>query len=395
MQFSIELPSQSNDSQVNSGKGSGNVDRPQVDWAAKDNHLAEVLGIGKHNLIGHISLLSEVGIQALPEQSIPFDDKAKAEQGWRLEMKEDGVTPKCVGARLEKRYMKGKGEVEVLVYPQVDVTQVAISVDFPEKLVTLSKYFNPIATEHKALPFRDIIGAHGWGGFKFDKEGSRKDVVAKPFNMKHTNVNMNRKDAKPHYAFGKTSMIYDLANYCNVLDEEGNFHIKDLSKLLGKACMFSVEVEWNEYKTKAGGDARKLVTKISPSATMSPRDAKFYQEELLPLLDSDVAGMLMFKGGNRERDLVACNQLLINTMSFARNWKDSKLKEELEALKGRELSNNAPDPVEVGDTARQVAEVAVKAPQSKPVESSPAPKAVAPKVVEPVLDSGWDDDIPF
>jgi hypothetical protein len=377
MQFTVEIPKQ------NTQQPAAADNRPQVDWAAKDEYVASVLGIGTHTLIGQICLLTDLGIQPREEQELVWNDKVKGEQGWRLESYEDG-NPKCEGARLTTKMIKGK-ETEILVYPQESVAQMAISVDFPEKMLNLDQFFNPQNETPVLRPFRDIIGRTGWGNRKTDAEGNTKPVVAKPFNLSHTNVNRAKKDAKPHYAFGKTGMLYDLAKYCKVLDADDNFHIADISKLLGKACMFTVVVEWNEYTNKAGNKVKRLETKITPSAVMSPRDEAFYNAELLPLIEEDSAGMLLFKGGNRERDLKVANSILKNTMSFATNWNDSVLKKELEGDSGSSQAAPQTPP-----------EPAAKAPVAQP---KPTPVQVNTTVAKPAvvdLDSGWDDsEIPF
>lgn len=381
MQFSIELPTQ-----PNKGNGSNTNNLPDVDWNAKDEYVAGVLGLGKHSLIGTVSLLTDLGLQPREDQVLIWDDKTKADSGWRLENHEDG-NPKCEGARIETKMIKGK-QTEVLVYPQADMAQIAISVDFGEKLINLDQFFRPDSDEQVSRPFRDIIGRTGWGGFKFDAEGKRKNVVAKPFNMAETNVNRQKKNAKYHSAFGKTSMIYDLAKYCKVLDEDENFHIRDVGKLLGKACMFEVVVEWNTWKDKTTGEERrKLETKITPSAVLSPRDEAFYKSDILPLLKQEGNGMLLFKGGNHEADLRVCNSVLRNTMEFALNWEGSALKGELESFHAGGNDNPA---------TKQALEPTTEVPVSHPAGGSPTPKVVTPKVEEPALDEDFDEDlIPF
>ena len=292
MGFSIEpeLPVQ----EQSSNNTGGNSDRPRVDYNALDDYRASVLGVKKSSLIGTIVALYDLGIQPREPQVLEYDSKVEKEQGWRLETWEDSGAPKCEGARLEKQMRKG-AEVTVLKYPQTPVAQLGVVVDFPEKMLNLDQFYSP-GKDAVDKPFRDIIGSTGYGERK-KVEGKWINVLAKPFNLVHTNVNRNLKDAPKHMAFAKNSMLYTLADYCGVTDADGNFHISDIAKLIGKSCMFDVDVSWNTW-VKDGVENKKLVTKIVPATRVSERDESFLKDTLLPRIDEGSYGVVQMKGAS-------------------------------------------------------------------------------------------------
>ena len=353
-----------------------------VDWDKVNEYQASVLGIGKHSLIGRIVQLYDLGLQERQEKSIPWDATSEKDHGWRLEINPETGLQKDPSAKIEMGKYKGK-EQEILTYKPTDVSQMVIAVDFPEKMMNLSQFFNHEG-EQVEKPFRDIIGQNGFGGFRI-VDGNRVNVIARPFNLAETNVNRNKKDAPYHSAFAKNGMLYELADYCGALAPDGNFHIADLSNLLGKVCMFEVEVKWNEWKDKKSGETkRKLETDIRPSARMSPRDEAYYNSDLKPKLDDDVLGGLLFQGGNRERDLKEARAIVINTMSLAKNWNESKLKAELEATRAGSQQSSSQTPVEAPEkhvSASSQSVNTVVAPQ--PINSAES------------VSGGLDEDLPF
>lgn len=358
-----------------------------VDWDKVNEYQASVLGIGKHSLIGRIVQLYDLGLQERQEKSIPWDATGQQDHGWRLEINPETGLQKDPSAKIEMGKYKGK-EQEILTYKPTDVSQMAIAVDFPEKMMNLSQFFNPEG-EQVEKPFRDIIGQNGFGGFRI-VDGNRVSVIARPFNLAETNVNRNKKDAPYHSAFAKNGMLYELADYCGALAPDGNFHIADLTNLIGKVCMFEVEVKWNEWKDKKSGETkRKLETDIKPSARMSPRDEAYYNSDLKPKLDDDVLGGLLFQGGNRERDLKEARAIVINTMSLAKNWNESKLKAELEATRAGGQQSPSQKPVEAPEK-----HVAASS-QSANTVVAPQPVNASESVSGGFDDSFDDDNYPF
>lgn len=357
-----------------------------VDWNAVNDYQANVLTIGKHQLLGVVTQLYDLGIQERPEQVIVWDAKGQADHGWRLEVYENSGKQKDESARLEQRKFKGKSE-ECLIFQPKDVAQMAIAVDFPEKMLNLGQFFNPDG-ESSEKPFRDIIGQNGFNGFR-NIDGKRVNVIARPFNLLETNVNSKKKDAPVHMAFAKNSMVHNLADYCGVLDGEGNFHISDISKLLGKVCMFEVEVKWNTWKDKTTGEEkRKLETDIRPASRMSPRDEAYFNSDIKSKIDESMLGGLLFSGGNAEQALKEVRAVVLNTMQLAKNWEGSVLKQELEALAGQKG--------EPSSTANPTPTTTTKPPEPQPKPSSQQSNTVvAAKVNNVVEDEFEDDQIPF
>lgn len=355
-----------------------------VDFDALFEYQLEKLGgEGKHDFIGVISRLDELGVQEQDVQTIPWDDKAKAEHAWRFETGDDGNV-KDSSAKVVTTKYAGK-EQECLVYSRKPVAQVAISVDFPEVMMNLSQFYNPDSTDQKEKPFREIIGLNG---FLPEFKRGKGAVIAKPFNLNHINVNRQKKDAKPHYAIAKNSLLYSMAEWVGALDDEGNFHNTDLGKLIGEPMNFEVEVKVNKWNS-GGKENKRLEVSITPTSKLSVRDRKAYDEELSPLVSDDLFGVLMFSGGNEETSLKEVRKATVNTMKMSSNWETSKLKEELEKVNpnvlgissGSSQQGNSPEGVQ---SPKEEAKPAEKAPQ-KPVENVTHN--------EPPFE--FDDDIPF
>lgn len=345
--------------------------------------LAKLGGEGKHDFIGVISRLDELGVQEQDVQTIPWDDKAKAEHAWRFEKGDDGSV-KDPSAKVVTTKYAGK-EQECLVYSRKPVAQVAISVDFPEVMMNLSQFYNPEYTGQKEKPFREIIGLNG---FLPEFKRGKGAVIAKPFNLNHINVNRQKKDAKPHYAIAKNSLLYSMAEWVGALDDEGNFHNTDLGKLIGEPMNFEVEVKVNKWNSN-GKENKRLEVSITPTSKLSVRDRKAYDEELSQVVTDDLFGVLMFSGGNTEQSLKEVRKATVNTMKMSSNWETSKLKEELEKVN--------PNVLGVQSESSQTSN-ASKAEQSYSEENKPAEKAPAKEnkpVVEDVPDLDFSDDIPF
>lgn len=348
-----------------------------VDWDALNDYTYEMVTNGgrseKQSLIGRITKLYELGEQERDDQVLKYDAKVKGEHAWRFEASEEKGKEgeqKDPTARIEVRKIKGKDE-ECLVYSQKPVRQMTMAIDFPEKMLDLGQFWGNDDGVEK--PLREHIGGQ-W--FRKLEDGSRVDVVGRPINLVHTNVNRQVKDAEPLYAFGKTSLVFKLANACDVLDETGNFKVQHINKLLGKFCMFEVNTYWNTWKRADGTEGRKLVTTILPTGRLSERDEAFVESDLLPRMDEDDLGGLVFKKPNRERDLKEVKALVKRTMGLALDYEGSKLQKELD-----ELGNNKPKTVNNGGGA------------PKPTESKPVPTQSEPsKPVynEPTMD--FDDD---
>ena len=371
--FEPEIPKQEH-----SGGGS-NIDYDAIN----DYTESELGGVGKHQRIGIIQAIIDVGIQDQDKQFIPNDHKDYDNHSWRLEKWEDSGIEKDPTASIITRKWKGK-DVEGIEYTPPPVAQMAISVDFPENMLDLGQFYGKDAGE-QIRPFREIIGRNGWVA-----KGKPRNIVAKPFTLREVNVNRTKKDAAPLYAFGTTSMMHQLAQYCEVLNEDGYFHIKDLPKLIGKACMFELEVVYNRWE-KEGKEFKRLETNIKPSNVLGPRDKPYYESEILPTYDTSMLAAITFKGASSDKALKEINGTLVNTMKLSNNFEGSVLEGKLKEVNPRVMGIGGNS--SGGDDTPTNVNVPKPEPKPEPKpQQAPAPQA-APQFNEPPMD--FDDDIPF
>lgn len=296
-----------------------------VDFNAINAYQLEKLGgKGKHDMIGVITNIYELGMQDQPEQMIEANEKNRKDHEWRFEMK-DGVQ-RDPSAVIEVRKYKGT-EQECICYTPQPKAMCAIAVDFPEAMMDLGQFYSPDGTDNKELPFREFIGHYGF--LPRHLFGMHGKIIAKPISLQHTNVNRGKKDVKAHYAFAKNSMMHDLAEWAGVLDENENFHNNEIGKLIGKPFNFEVNVINEEYVSKAGNKGTNFQVEIKPTSKLSSRDMKYYEDELAPQVTDELMGILQFKGGNDPESLKKVRKAVITTMKMASNFAGSKLEAEL------------------------------------------------------------------
>lgn len=379
---------------VNTNTNEGNTSsyESNVDWNAYNNKVLEVMGgEGKRVLIGYVSQVVDLGEQVLDEQVNVWDAEAKKNHGWRLEPRKDKKTGEPIGegqadptAKLEQRKRKGK-MVECLVFQQPPVRQAAICVDFPEAENIFP--YNEFFEGSEPAPFRAIIGEHGFITDKRKQLAGTMNIVGKPFNLKHINVNRQKEGSEAHFALAKNGMLYNLADYTGSTDADGNFHAGDLGKLIGKPLTFEVEVVKDTWM-KDGEEQVKVKVIVTPQGALSKRDQTAWDSEIKDAMKDEYLGFVLFDGGNDEVTLKKLNSKILNTIKMSPSFTGSKLEEELtkvgklggnstgsssqQSAAGKEASSTS------GDVSKESGTV------EKPVEDDPMK-----------LDDDFDDTIPF
>lgn len=380
---------------TNTGTGNNTTYESNIDWTAYANKIIDVMeGEGKHVLIGYVGQICDLGNQVLDEQVIVWDDKAKKDHEWRFKPRKDkdgkeiGEGQADPSAKIEQRTRKGKS-VECLVYQQAPVRQAAISVDFPENLFPYGDFYDGA----ESAPFRAIIGENGFITDKRQKLAGTFNIVGKPFNLKHINVNRQKEGAKPHYALAKNGMLYNLADYTGCLDAEGNFHAGELGKLIGKPLSFEVEVV-KESWMKDGVEQVKAKVNITPSGALSKRDQKAWDEELKDVMKDEYLGFVLLDSDkNDEETLKKLNSKLLNTIKMSPDFTGSKLEAALNKIgklgDNSSQSSSEKSSGESGTNTTENDKTSEKA-SSKPVENVSTPTSDIPE-----MDVDFSDDIPF
>lgn len=310
---------------INNGGNDSSSNTSTIDWNAFNAKVLDVMeGVGSRNMLGYISQVVDLGLQELDEQVVVWDDKNKKDHAWRFEPRKDKDGKEIEGqvgdptASLKTLQRKGK-DVECLVYQPQPVRQAAISVDFPENMFPYGEFFE--GSDDK--PYRVIIGENGFLTKERTNKAGTWNIVAKPFNLKHINVNRQKDGAKPHYALAKNGMLYNIAEFTDSLDGDGNFHSTELGKLIGKPLMFDVNVAQDDYGVKID---------VKPSGRLAKRDQKAWDEEVSDLMKDEYLGFVLFDGNNDEETLKKLNNKIINTLKMSPDFESSGLKKELEKV---------------------------------------------------------------
>jgi len=343
----VELPQQG------STGGNTNAHQSNVDWDAFGKKQLEVLGVDTENggekagVIGVITNAIELGLQNQDEQTIPVNGPDYANHEWRLEKYEDSGLQKDPSASIQTRWYR-KQQQECLVYTPQPVKQFALVLDFPEVMFPYGEFFDGSETR----PLRVIMGKEGFITKSKAELAGTRNLIAKPFNLKHVNVNRGKDGAQPHYALAKNGKVVKIANFAGVLDGNGNFHAQDVGKLIGKAVMCDIKAEvqrWGEGENRKS----KVVIDAEITAKLGPRDVPYFDNELKGLLTDDLFGFVLFNGQNDENTLKTLNSALINTMKLSPEFENSQLKQQLESLDklgGDNTSNNAPQASHSGES---------------------------------------------
>lgn len=380
----VELPQQGNTG------GNTNNYQSNVDWDAFGKKQLEVLGVDTENggekagVIGVITNAIELGLQNQDEQTIPVNGPDYANHEWRLEKYEDSGLQKDPSASIQTRWYR-KQQQECLVYTPLPVKQFALVLDFPEVMFPYGEFFDGSETK----PLRVIMGKEGFITKSKAELAGTRNLIAKPFNLKHVNVNRGKDGAQPHYALAKNGKVVKIADFAGVLDSSGNFHAQDVGKLIGKAVMCDIKAEVQRWGEGANRKS-KVVIDAEITSKLGPRDVPYFESDLKGLLTNDLFGFVLFNGQNDENTLKTLNTALINTMKLSPEFENSQLKRQLESL-GKlgsdNASNNAPQASQSGESKQPEQQDSIGSnPAQKETQSVPQEPESSPEPFE------FDDD---
>lgn len=315
-----------------------------VDYGALNKYVVETAGLQERETVaGYISAIVDLGTQKLPDAENKFDgdeddEAAEIEKNPNTYFK-DGRDPDT-----------GK-PCRLKCYPQKDQQCVAVAVDFPDIIVDKGEFFG----KSKPQPLRLWMG----GDFFVPEQGM---VIARPTPLKVVNLDKTRKTKV--WSFSPLHLFYKMAVGAKLIKAGETFLPNDIDKLLGKAFQFEVQVFFKENKGKeyyteyikfVGGLGRGQVV---PEIANTPF-------------------MVQFNKVNKEENLKELRWHITNTMKRASNWGGSKVKQQIESLKGGQDSSESD-----GDYEEQ--------------EDTPVPPKKTPPKKNPPKDIDEDlSDLPF
>lgn len=206
-----------------------NTDRPQVDWEALNAHVIEQAKTEKkkRSLPGIISGIIDLGEQEREDAKQVFagteEDRLKIIAEYPQTYFEEGQDDKG-------------NDVIFKRWPQKPVQAIGITVDFPQILVNKKKFIE--GGEGEDVPLRLPLN----GEFSVATDGGRERIVGRMFNL------TEKKHDNGKWGFAKNSIIHQLAEAAELLDENGLFTKDRVGELLGKAAQFEIRVYMKESK---------------------------------------------------------------------------------------------------------------------------------------------------
>lgn len=321
---------------------SGSGDRKQVDWAAMNQEVIDIVGTQKKakSVVGYVSGVVALGKQPQLDAEVVFvgteEDERKAIAEKPLTYFKDGTDDKGNPVRLK-------------CWPQPPIDCVAITVDFGQFKINKNKYFGD--TEAEAKPLRLLMN----GEFVFKGQPYTERGLAKLYKLK---VQKNPQDK---WSIAANSKLYQLAVATGVIEDGDAFVPNDIGKLIGKSAQFQIRVYMKDDK---------YFTEEISLAGLIPEGLP------IPEVDPETLYGVYFDKPNNPECLKQLRVSIRNQMKKATNYEGSVVQQELDSI----FTYNAP-----------------AQPQEAPKEEAKAtvaPKAKTPPKAAPVVTEDSEDS-PF
>lgn len=287
------------------GNENSGAPRKEVDWDSLNKHIVEAVDAREgDSVVGVISGIIDLGIHQQEDAKAEFkgseeDELAEIAKN-PLQYFETLPNDKDVPTRYKR-------------WPVKPVQMLAITVDFPDKVVDKAQFFGD---ESKPLPYRVILN-----GEFYMKEVGR--IVGKPYAVKET------KQDDGSWAFKSNTVLHKLAAATGVLNEQGRFKPHMIGNLLGKAALFNLQVFLREHNGK-----QYLEEKVSLAG-------KIPKGMPVPELDKSLLYGVNFKGAQDPKVIEQLRISVKNTMRQAINFEESDVRLAIEAVeRGRVEQSN-------------------------------------------------------
>lgn len=316
-------------------KGTGSQRKSNIDWDGFNQEKLDVIG-DEEARPAVISGIVDFGLQERPDYVEKYvkgdDDHERNLESGRSHLSDDG---------------------KEIITELAPIDQIGVFVDFPELMVNYGKFFSEDGKD-EYRPYRHLLT----GEFKGEARGI--SLSCQPNDK-----------AESGWAYAPNSFITKIARAANLADGSVVDQDFDLGDLLGCQIQVSIGAQENgEYVNITARDPSKL-------------NKKLYIE------DHDVKPFgVDFEGGNSDEDLeqVMNKSAIVRKWESSPNWKDSKLKAEIEELQNKSKK------VSPKSNKEEKEEKPKKKPAAKKSASKNTSK-VKPKAKESQID--FDDNIPF
>lgn len=330
--------------------GTGNTNegrKSNVDFNALNKYIVETAQLEKPEvLVGVVAGIVDLGLQYREDAELVFvgteEDETAAIADKPATYFKDGIDPET------------KKPCRFKCYPQKEIQSVAVAIDFPEILLDKGQFFGDKSGETKPLRM--------WLGGNFYNSALGGQVVARPTPMRIG------KNPKGKWTFANLHLFFKMAVAAKIIQPDGEFLPQDIDKLVGHAFQFEAQI----FMKKGKDDKEYLTEKVSFKSGLG-------RGQTAPELPTETF-IIQFNEKNDEQALREVRAHVINTIKAAKNYENSAIQKQLEAVK----SNYSPQKTG-GALGDDEPEVPVKAPVK--VATTRKPKVV------PMDD--MDDDTPF
>lgn len=289
----------------------GGGDDLREKFEAMNKHVVETCGLDKpKTLIGIVSGIADLGSQPLPdgEYALQGEDLNLSIEELKVKYAEDMENK---GVYFADGYNGVTKQKELMKKVPRDPFQcVALSIDFPTKMVNKGQFFgDDTATEN---PLRVWYGGKFWDGENM--------VIQNLTPLKVTKID----DSDKEWSLNPKSILHKMAVASELVEDvKTPFPPSRIDELLGKAFLFSVQVTFEAGKGK-NADKRYYKEKVTfTGALMDGQEA--------PAIPK--TNLIMMKSTENNADAVKEIPAHIrNTMARAKEFEGSALQQAIVAL---------------------------------------------------------------
>lgn len=336
---------------------SDNADKATVDFDALNRYVVETAGLQeRETLNGVISMIVDLGNQNLEDAEATFTGTA-AEEVEIIAKQPDTYFKDGIDSESKK-------PIRLKCWPQKPQQCVAMAVDFPDIILDKGAFFG----NSDPLPLRMWLG----GQFYIPTRGM---VIGRPTTLKYTNLDKTR--ATKVWSLAQNSLPYKMAVAAKLIKAGEPFLPDRIDELLGQAFQFTVQLHM-----KPGKAGKEYYTEYVNFAAALGRGIGAPELPFEPML-------IQFMQDNDPKAIKDLRAHVVNTIKGANNYEGSKIKEQIEAVRG--VKPAATEGATEATPAKATA--AVVTPAKPKATPKPKPAPVVPPKAETAVD--FDDDIPF
>lgn len=333
--------------QVYGANKTESASKSEVDFDALNKYVVETAGLqDRETVVGVISMIVDLGEQDLPDAETLFTG---TEEDERHEIAKNPNTYFKDGINQDT-----KKPARFKCWPQKPQQCVAFAVDFPDIIIDKGQFFG----DSKPLPLRLWMG----GQYYLPSKGM---VVQRPTPLRYTNLDKTRKTKV--WSLAQNSLPYKMAVAAKLIKAGEAFLPERIDELLGKAFQFTAQVFM-----KPGKEGKEYYTEYVNFAAALGRGQTAPELPFEPML-------VMFNAENEPKAIQEIRNHVVNTIKGANNYEGSKIKEQIESIRGKKETAAEDTPAPAAETPKAKGKQAAK---------------TAPTPAVSDADS-FDEDVPF